>query len=634
MASYCVEIKNEPEVDTVTMEETIASEDIEESNKPVHTVFVPKETLFLLALSKVWGKEDTSVEAVTLHISSKDSETIKTILQEGIDPDNTFSNHSFAVIEIMVHFPGLNIVNQHYLACISKSYFLISKCKTGLHCLHYQWFKSHFRVEENYEMDSEFGIPIQALFDVAQSRIQDLTLFGLKTMLRNTNVFFWPMSRMDSDNFCMMPASSTIPPVLQAQAEKMSPEKFVKNREEKKIHLESVANQKISLVGLFKKPSLTISKVSSNSVNPVSSILTKRKRVVSNIDGGTVFKKNKIEVIDLVTDSEEPEPISLEVRTDSMDIHIPIEDIHKNIPNCESKYPYYGTHDNILEDDQSEVLDVPLFYEDTGTFQLSSKQKEILNRIVKTIGTSPNNWKYCCQVFFKKFNKFIPTGKKTFEKDVLEVYLKMQYFASQRKNLKTVPYSKDELKQLKMLSKTFWGNSTVICNHFSDRSNESICKEMERIQKDPDSIKKCNSFVVSLRIIPKDLIQENTKRLENLQREISCLVCGDASGLYSLACSNSSIICPHRTFQKVSEVTYYCDFHKITEAENKQFEQFLKLLAKDLPISRDIQEVPYKGAPLSVLVKTAMKNVFPLPVQTLVKLNGMKRLKDSNFNDS
>ena len=35
---------------------------------------------------------------------------------------------------------------------------------------------------------------------------------------------------------------------------------------------------------------------------------------------------------------------------------------------------------------------------------------------------------------FKKFNKFIPTGKKTCEKDILEVYLKMQYFAFQKKS--------------------------------------------------------------------------------------------------------------------------------------------------------------------------------------------------------
>ena len=94
-------------------------------------------------------------------------------------------------------------------------------------------------------MDSEFGISIQSLFEVVQSRIQDLTLLGLKSMLRNTNVFFWPMSRMDSDNFCMVPASATIPPVLQTQAEKLSPEKSLKNKEERKMKLESVGNQKI-----------------------------------------------------------------------------------------------------------------------------------------------------------------------------------------------------------------------------------------------------------------------------------------------------------------------------------------------------------------------------------------------------
>jgi len=627
-ATNCVEIKNEPEIDTVTMEETIDI-DMDEPITPIHTVFVPKETLFLLALSKVWGKEEKAVEAMTLHIASKELATIQSSLQDGLDPDNTFSNHSFSIIEIMVHFPGLNIVNQHYLACISKSYFLISRCKTGLNCLHYQWFKSHSRVEENYEMDSEFGISIQSLFDAAQSRIQDLTMQGMKTMLRNSNVFFWPMSKMDADNFCMLPASATIPPVLQAQAEKLSPEKFQKNKaEEKRVRLESGTNQKISLVGLFKKSSLTISKVSADS--PGTSTLTKRKRIITNVEGGTVFKKNKVEVIDLVTDSDEPDPISLEVRRDSLDTHIPIEDIHKNIPNCETKYPYYGTHDNILEGDETETEDAPLFYDDSGTFQLSSKQKEIFNRIVKTVGTNPNNWKYCCQIFFKKFDKFIPTGIKTFEKDVLEVYLKMQYFATLRKSLKTAPFSKDELKQLKILSQSFWGNSNVVCNHFSDRSNESICKEMDRIQKNPESRKPCNSYVVSLRIIPNDLRKESLKKLEHLQREVSCIVCGDETALYILACKNSSIICPHRTFQKIPELVYYCDFRQINEEENRRFEQFLRSSA--IAPNTNYQ-VPYRSAPLSQLVKTAVKNIFTVPVQTLVKLNGMKRIKDSNFAD-
>jgi hypothetical protein len=131
MSTNYVEIKNEPEVDMVTMEEATIDIDMEEANTPVHTVFVPKETLFLLALSKVWGTEEKAVEAMSLHISTKESAAIHLTLQDGLDPGNTFSNHSFAVIEIMVHFPGLNIVNQHYLACISKSYFLISRCRTG-----------------------------------------------------------------------------------------------------------------------------------------------------------------------------------------------------------------------------------------------------------------------------------------------------------------------------------------------------------------------------------------------------------------------------------------------------------------------------------------------------------------------
>lgn len=627
-----MEIKNEPEadIDTITMEETIDAE-TEDPNTPVHTLFVPKETLFIIALSKVWGKEEKALEAMTLHIASKELSTIQSSLQEGLDPDSTFANHSIAIIEIMVHFPGLNIVNQHYLACISRSYFLISRCKTGLSCLHYQWFRSHARVEENYEIDSEFGISIQSLFESAQSRVQDLTMAGLKAMLRNANIFFWPMSRMDPDNFCMIPAAATIPPVLQAQTENLSPEKFQENKaEEKRSKLESVANQKISLVGLFKKSSLTISRVRSDST--ASSSVTKRKRIVTNVEGGTVFKKNKIEVIDLVTDSEEADPISLEVRGDRVDTHIPIEDIHKNIPNCESKYPYYGTHDNILEGDDAKAEDLPLFYDDTGTFQLSPKQKEIFNRIVKTIGSSPNNWKYCCQIFFKKFDKFIPMGQKTFEKDVLEVYLKMQYFASLKKSLRTFPFSTDELRQLKILSRSFWGNSNVVCNHFSDRSNESICKELDRIQKTTDSRTKSNSFVVSLRIIPNELKKENEKRLDNLQKEVSCLVCGDDSALYILPCNNSSIICPHRTWQKIPEVTYYCDFRQIGEEENKRFEKFLRFQAFTPPYSRDIlQNIPYRSSSLSRLVQTAMKTVFTLPTQTLVKLNGMKRIKDANF---
>ena len=103
------------------MEEATIDIDIDEANTTVHTVFVPKESLFLLALSKVWGKEENAVEAMSLHISTKESAAIKLTLQDCLDPGNTFSNHSFAVIEIMVHFPGLNIVNQHNLACVFKS---------------------------------------------------------------------------------------------------------------------------------------------------------------------------------------------------------------------------------------------------------------------------------------------------------------------------------------------------------------------------------------------------------------------------------------------------------------------------------------------------------------------------------
>ena len=82
MSTNYVEIKNEPEVDMVTMEEATIDIDIDEANTTVHTVFVPKETLFLLALSKVWGKEEKAVEAISLHISTKESAAIKLTLQD------------------------------------------------------------------------------------------------------------------------------------------------------------------------------------------------------------------------------------------------------------------------------------------------------------------------------------------------------------------------------------------------------------------------------------------------------------------------------------------------------------------------------------------------------------------------
>ena len=115
MSTNYVEIKNEPELDMVTMEEATIDIDMEEANTPVHTVFVPKETLFLLALFKVWDTEEKAVEAMSLHISTKESAAIHLTLQDGLDPGNTFSNHSFAVIEIMVHFVWHLMINSSRL---------------------------------------------------------------------------------------------------------------------------------------------------------------------------------------------------------------------------------------------------------------------------------------------------------------------------------------------------------------------------------------------------------------------------------------------------------------------------------------------------------------------------------------
>ena len=59
---------------------------------------------------------------------------------------------------------------------------------------------------------------------------------------------------------------------------------------------------------------------------------------------------------------------------------IPIADIHARIPQCETKYTYYGTHDHILDDDEAGKEDEPLLYDDTGQLNLSQRQQEVLNR--------------------------------------------------------------------------------------------------------------------------------------------------------------------------------------------------------------------------------------------------------------
>merc|ERR1712059_202267 len=206
-----------------------------------------------------------------------------------------------------------------------------------------------------------------------------------------------------------------------------------------------------------------------------------------------------------------------------------------------------------------------------------------------------------------------------YEKNVLEVYMKMQYFASLKKSYIVGEFNEGEATCIKFLFKSFWANSALICNHFSYRSQEMICKEVEKMAKFPVQIMSSSCFLVSLRIIPRRLEKEGRRRLENLQQEISCLLCGDATSIFLLPCNNSSIICPHRTYSKVGEVQYYTDFEKF----------LIKTVEEGLGDSPN--SPPYRGQSLSELIRQARLNLYKLPVRTLFRLNGMKRLKDAKL---
>ena len=306
---------------------------------------------------------------------------------------------------------------------------------------------------------------------------------------------------------------------------------------------------------------------------------------------------------------------------------IPIADIHARIPQCETKYTYYGTHDHILDDDEAGKEDEPLLYDDTGQLNLSQRQQEVLNRLVATIGTGTNNWSYCCWIFFKKFHKFVPTGRTRYEKDVLEVYLKMQYFGSLKKVQRTNDFSREELNQIRILLKYFWGNSTVICNHFARRSYESVCKEMERMQR-RSRLEDC--FVISLRVRPLRLESTKEKLLEHLQEELSVLVVGDVGELYLLPCLHSSIVCPHRTFPKLPEIEFHCDFEAAERGEEQErFVSFL-MAAANVQLSSVLARA-FNGPSLASLIASHQKNLFRLPCNTLFRLNGAKRLRDAGF---
>lgn len=100
----------------------------------------------------------------------------------------------------------------------------------------------------------------------------------------------------------------------------------------------------------------------------------------------------------------------------------------------------------------------------------------------------------------------------------------------------------------------------------------------------------------------------------------------------SFFCNNSSIVCPHYTFKDIKEAVYYCNFENVDEKEELRFSQFVTSFVKENNLSLSMQhQLSYCSIPLSQLIHTAMKRVFHLPVQTLIKLNGMRRLKDTGY---
>jgi len=518
------------------------------------------------------------------------------------------------VIQLSVSFPGLNLACLNYLLAISTSFLLLVKCRSSP-CTHPS---GTVGLQVEHDRDAEFGVSISALFDIVASHLPSITLPHLSDLLRAANVFFWPLASVDQERLCMAPTALAAASKPETPADVVRLEKTGrrKMRGGKSGVLSSGTG--ISLVGLHTPTVLWRSN------------LQARKRKL-DIDQIATTELRTADQASTLESSNSGKTGNLLIRkvTEKM---IPIADIHARIPQCETKYTYYGTHDHILDDDEAGKEEEPLLYDDTGRIKLSTRQQEVFNRLVATIGTGTNNWSYCCWIFFKKFHNFVPTGRTRYEKDVLEVYLKMQYFGSLKKVLRTNEFSREELNQIRILLKYFWGNSTVICNHFARRSHESVCKVMERMQR-RSRLEEC--FVISVRVRPLRLQATEEKLLEQLQEEVSVLVAGDLGELYLLPCLHSSIVCPHRTFPRLPEITFHCDFEAAGREEDfdgEEQERFMSFLmeAANVQLSSVLARA-YHGPTLSSLIRTHQRNLFRLPCNTLFRLNGAKRLRDAGF---
>jgi len=566
---------------------------------------VSRERLYLGSLAMSWGTNTAAIVAITKHQSRGHGPGItkdKVELLAELEQAQALVELSAAVVELSVTFPGLNLPSLQYLLVISQSQLLLTQCI--LPCTHPPTTP---RVQESYLRDVEFGISLVGLLEVAKATVPSLTLQTLIELLREANVFFWPLARVSRYQMCRE-RDGEVPGITQQGSLQEGVSLVTKNKKkkEKTLEVKMPGSPRISLVGI---QTPTVLCLKNDQI---------RKRVCdlmsSNTEPEVKMKKQSLPV----------KPGDISIRKESAKL-IPIADIHAKIPQCQSKYTYYGNHDQILDSEDAEKEEDPLLYDDTGSLIMSERQSNIFNRIVNTVGTSQNNWQYCCQIFFTKFYNFVPTGSVKYEKDVLELYLKLQYFCKLKKNFLTNSYSNEELNKIRILLKYFWGNSTVICNHFSQRSHESVCKEMEKLQKMPQIF---NCFLVSLRIIPTNLVKIEEKLLEHLQDEICALVAGDKTTVYLLPCSHSSIVCPHRSFPRVEEVSYHCNFNE-SILENEKLVSFLISVSESrLPGPQTRQ---YCGESLGSLVRNRKENVFRLPRKTLFKLNGMKRLRDAGF---
>ena len=556
---------------------------------------------FAGALARSWGRNAKTITALSAHLTRTGDEVVALLSvareEQVLDSGCQVLD---AVVELTVTFPGLNLASLRYIVVVNFSHVSISPCQSS--CEHPD---GAIKLVEEHLRDAEFGINLSGLHDAIKTSLPNVDMMHLSELLRASNVFFWPLVRVLPGRLVMEKVQ--VAGVVQAADEAIRLVTSAKRRKVRgKASMEGAAG--ISLVGL-KTPTVLWrhQETRRRKLQMDRGRCQGELRAADNVDTPELIRRDDVSIKKV------------------MEKMIPIADIHARIPHCETKYTYYGTHDHIMKDEETGKEEEPLLYNDSGQLKLSSRQLEVLHRLVATIGTSPNNWTYCCWIFFKKFHNFVATGSNKYEADVLEVYLKMQYFALLKKRLPTSPFSRGELEQIKILLKYFWANSTVICNHFANRSPESVCKEMERLQKGP-RLEGC--FLVSLRIRPNQLAGTEECLLEHLQEELSVLVAGTAEEVHLLPCSHSSIVCPHRTFKRIPELLFPFDFDRAAEEEDA-FQSFLLDTANSqLP---SIVNRSYLGPTLAALVAGRTRDLYTLPCSTLFRLNGAKRLRDAGF---